>query len=335
VNSSNNESPKADKPYAVKAAQQVVEEEKSFSLVKKPVEEIGSFDSDGLIIVRSPGDIAIDSDGNFYVVDGRGYVLHISKEFKYIKTVAEKPADFKGTWGYAGGLHFDPKAKELYVASSDGNAIRVFDAEGKLLRTVSVAKPNPDTTSQLQWAPAPVGPALGIDGILWVSDGGYFQLVGFNRKGEEVKRIGLPREHKDRKPGDGNLVAPAYVAVNPKNGNLYVLEVGMQRVSLFNKDGKFLSHIGGRGAQAGKFLLPAGLAVDENGVAYVGDRNLDRLQTFDEKGGYLATLVDLKKKTPEKQIQIVPGVVGVAARNGVVYYSDVTKESVVAFKILQ
>ena len=335
VNSSNNESPKAATPYAVKAAQPVSVVEKSFSLVKKPVEEIGSFDSDDKIIVRTPKDIAIDADGNFYVADGRGYVLHISKEFKYIKTVGERPADFKGVWGYADGLYFDPKAKELYVAFPDGAAVRAFDAEGKFLRAFGLPKPNPDTTSQLQWAPVPVDTATGIDGILWVSDGGYFQLIGFNRKGEELKRIGLPREHKDRKPGDANLVAPSYVAVNPKSGNLYVLEVGMQRVSLFDKNGKFLSHIGGRGALPGKFLLPAGLAVDENGVAYVGDRNLDRLQTFDEKGEYLATLVNLKKKDPEKQIQIAPGAVGVAARNGVVYYSDVTKESVVAFKILQ
>jgi len=335
VDTSNNESPKAVKPYVVKAVQQASVEEKLVSLVKKPVEEIGSFDSDGLIIVRTPKDIAIDSDGNFFVSDGRGYVLHISKEFKYLKTVGEKPADFKGLWGYAEGLCFDLKSKELYVAYPEMGSIRVFDAEGKLLRTIGVPKPNPNTTSELQWAPGPGDVVMGIDGILWVSDGSYFQLVGFNGKGEEVKRIGLPREHKDRKPEDGNLVAQSLVAVNPKNGNIYVLEVGMQRVSMYDKDGKFLAHMGGRGALPGKFLLPAGLAVDENGVAYVGDRNLDRLQMFDEKGGYVATLVNPKKKDPSKQIQIVPGVVGIAARNGVVYYSDVSKESVVAFKILQ
>jgi len=249
--------------------------------------------------------------------------------------VSERPADFTGTWGYADGLYFDPKAKELYAAYTDVGGVRVFDAEGKLLRFIGVSKPKPDTTSQPDLAPAPVDQAMGIDGILWVSEGGYFQLLGFNAKGEEVKRIGLPRGHKDRKADDGNLVAPSYVAVNPKNGNVYVLEVGMQRVSLFDKDGKFLSHIGGRGAMPGKFLLPAGLAVDENGVAYVGDRNMDRLQTYDEKGDYLATLVNPKKKDPAKQIEIVPGVVGIASRNGVVYYSDVTKESVVAFKVLQ
>ena len=336
VNSSNNESPKAAKPYAVKAAQQVVVEEKAVTIVRKEVEEIGSFDVDGQVIVRTPKDLAIDSDGNFYVVDGRGFVLHISKDFKYIKTMGERPADFKGgNWGFAEGVFFDGKAKELYVVFTDANAVRIFDADGKLLRVINPSKPNPDTTSKLDWAPAPVDAAIGADGTLWVVEGGYYQLVGYNGKGEEVKRASLPREHKDRKPGDGNLVAPAYIAVNPRNGNLYVLEVGMQRVSVLDKGGKFLFHMGGRGALPGRFLLPAGIAVDENGVAYVGDRNLDRLQAFDEKGGYLATLVNPKKKTPEKQIQIVPGALGVAVRDGVIYYSDIAGEKVVAYKIIK
>lgn len=332
VNSSNNESPKAAKAYAVKAAQQVAVEEKAVTLVRREVEEVGSYDVDGQIILRTPKDIAVDSDGSFYVVDGRGFVQHISKDFKYINALGERPADFQGNWGFPEGVFFDAKAKELYVAFTDGAMVRIFDAEGKLARSISLAKPNPDTTSRLDWPPAPVDMAIGTDGTLWLVDGGYYQLIGYNGKGEEVKRVSLPREHKDRKPGDGNLVAPSFIAVNPRNGNLYVLEVGMQRVSMFDKGGKFLLHMGGRGALPGKFLLPAGLAVDENGVAYVGDRNLDRIQTFDEKGTYLATLVNPKKKTPEKQIQIAPGALGLAVHNGMIYYSNIAGEKVVAFK---
>jgi sugar lactone lactonase YvrE len=332
VNSSNNESPKAEKPYAANAAQQVDTEEKAVTLVKREVEEVGTYDVDGQIILRTPKDIAVGSDGSFYVVDGRGYVQHVSKEFTYIKAMGERPADFKANWGFPEGVFYDSKAKELYIAFTDGVAVRIFDGEGKLVRGISPAKPNPDTTSKLDWSPAPVDMAIGADGILWVVDGGYYQLIGYNGKGEEVKRISLPREHKDRKPGDANLVAPSFVAVNPKNGNIYVLEVGMQRVSVFDKGGKFLFHMGGRGALAGKFLLPAGLAVDEDGVAYVGDRNLDRIQTFDEKGAYLATLVNPKKKTPEKQIQVAPGALGLAVRDGIIYYSDIAGEKVVAYK---
>ena len=42
-----------------------------------------------------------------------------------------------------------------------------------------------------------------------------------------------------------------------------------------------------------------------------------------------------KKKTPEKQIQIVPGALGVAVRDGVIYYSDIAGEKVVAYKIIK
>jgi sugar lactone lactonase YvrE len=336
VSSTNMESPKADKPLSVKLARLEATEEKVASLVKKPVEVIGTFDVDGQVVLRSPKDLAIDADGNFYVTDGRGFVMYVSKELAFLRKVAERPADFTGGWGNAEGICYDPKAKELYVVFPDADAVRVFDAEGKLLRTMNVAKPDAKVAPKLDWAPFPVDAALGADGTLWVTDGAYYQLVGFNAKGEEVRRISLPREHKDRKPSgdDENLISPAFLAVSPKNGNIYVLEVAMQRATVYDKNGKFVMHIGGRGAQPGKFLLPAGISVDENGVAYVADRNMERLQSFDEKGNYTATYVN-PKKPPEKQITIFGGAVGVTVGKGIIYYSDIMSEKVVAYKIVQ
>jgi len=336
VSSTNQESPKSGKPLVVKMVREEAVEQKVAAMVRKAVEQVATFDLDGQYVIRSPKDVAFDGSGNLFVSEGRGYLVHVEaakEDMKLLKTIGGAPPDYKGTWGYAEGIFFEPKRKELYVAYSDVNTVRVFDTEGSLLRSFSLPKPNPGVAPKLDWAPAPVDVAVGADGIVWVSDGAYYQLVGFNERGEEVRRIGLPRENKDRKPGDENPVAPSFLAVHPSNGNLYVLEVAMQRVSVYDKGGKLVVRIGGRGSQPGKFLLPAGVAIDENGTAYVADRNLERLQGFDEKGEYLATYVNPKKKTPEAQVQIVGGALSVAVRKGFIAYSDILGEKVVLYKI--
>jgi DNA-binding beta-propeller fold protein YncE len=334
VSSTNTESPRSDKPLVVKLVKEAAEQ-KGVVLVQRKVEPVGTFDVDGQYAIRSPKDLAFDGDGNFYVSEGRGYVVHVdAKEMKVLKTLAGPPPDFKGTWGYAEGVYFDKKKRELYVVYTDADTIRVFDTDGNLKRSFSVGKPDPKVAPRTDWNPSPVDVAFGADGVVWVSDGAYFQLVGFNEKGEELKRIGLPREHKDRKGGDPNPVSPAFLAVSPKNGNIYVLEVAMQRVSVYDKDGKMVARIGGRGGQPGKFLLPAGIAVDENGAAYVADRNLERLQSFNESGEYTATYINPKKSTPERQVQIFAGALSVAVQNGVIGYSDAIGEKVVLYKII-
>jgi DNA-binding beta-propeller fold protein YncE len=335
VSSTNMESLKAEKPLAVKLAKAAAEEMKTTAVVKKPVEPVGTFDVDGQYAIRSPKDVAFDDDGNFYVSEGRGFVVHVdAKEMKVLKILADPPKGYQGTWGYAGGVFFDRKQKELYVAYTDANTVRVFDAGGTLKRSFSLSKPDPSTAPRTDWNPAPVDVAVGADGVVWVSDGAYYQLIGFNDKGEEIRRIGLPREHKDRKAGDANPFSPAFLAVSPKNGNIYVLEVAMQWVSVYGKDGKLVTRIGGRGAGPGKFLIPAGIAVDENGIAYVADRNLERLQSFNEGGEYLATYINPKKSTPEKQIQIFGGALSVGVQKGMIVYSDILGEKVVLYKII-
>lgn len=85
----------------------------------------------------------------------------------------------------------------------------------------------------------------------------------------------------------------------------------------------------------GKMLLPAGIAVDEEGTVYVGDRNQAQLQSFNEKGEYLATFVNPKKKDADRQLAIFPGIVGLTVSNGMIYYTDVLGEKVVAYKIIK
>ncbi len=334
ISSANVESPKADKAYAVKVERIEVVEEKVVAIVKKPVEELNTYDVEEKMVLRTPRDIAVDGEGNFFVVDGRGFVHYVSKDFKFIRAIGERPEKFEGNWGYAEGLCFDPTQGELYVVFTDIDLIRVYDRDGKLLRSFALSKPDPKTAPKLDWPPTPVDVAVGADGNLWVVDGAYYQIVVTTRAGEEVRRISLPRGHRDRKDGDANLMAPSNIAVSPKNGNAYVLEVPDQRVTVYDKAGKFIGRVGGRGAGPGRFLLPAGIAVDEQGNIFVGDRNLERMQSFDSKGEYQATYIKPKIKDPQKQITVFPGAYGVAVSHGMIYYSNHMGEKVVVYKIV-
>jgi hypothetical protein len=55
----------------------------------------------------------------------------------------------------------------------------------------------------------------------------------------------------------------------------------------FSKDGKYISEWGKKGTTPGEFDIPHALAFDSKGRLFVGDRNNNRIQIFDQDGKYL------------------------------------------------
>jgi DNA-binding beta-propeller fold protein YncE len=80
--------------------------------------------------------------------------------------------------------------------------------------------------------------------------------------------------------GAGYFERPTDLAVDPRNGDLYVVDSGNNRVQRFNRDGAFQSEFGGMGAGSGQFNQPSGIAVDRDGFVYVADTNNNRIQKF-------------------------------------------------------
>jgi DNA-binding beta-propeller fold protein YncE len=89
------------------------------------------------------------------------------------------------------------------------------------------------------------------------------------------------------------LTSPTAVIVAP-NGNIFVTEghdnsptAPVARVSKWAPDGKFIKGWGSTGPGIGQFTTPHTIAIDSRGRLFVGDRQNNRIQIFDQEGNFL------------------------------------------------
>jgi sugar lactone lactonase YvrE len=132
------------------------------------------------------------------------------------------------------------------------------------------------------------------DGNLWITDVGSapgkgHQVVKLSPSGEVLMRLGRAGEAG---PGTDQFDQPTGVAFAP-NGDILVSEghspsYGNSRIVRFDRDGKFLSVIGQRGAGPMDFVGPHALAFDRRGRMYVADRGNARVSVFNRAGKLVA-----------------------------------------------
>ena len=81
---------------------------------------------------------------------------------------------------------------------------------------------------------------------------------------------------------------PTHAAISPRSGDLFVTDgYGNSCVHRFSPDGKHLLTWGEPGIDAGQFIRPHNLAIDDEGLIYVADRECHRVQVFDEDGRFV------------------------------------------------
>ena len=138
----------------------------------------------------------------------------------------------------------------------------------------------------------PHGLHVDRDGNVWVTDG-----LGKDGKGHQVFKFSpdgrvLMRLGKAGVAGDGpdEFNAPSAVLVAP-NGDIFVADGHggntNARIVKFSKDGKFIKSWGKKGSSPGEFDIPHALAMDLRGRLFVGDRQNNRIQIFDQDGNYI------------------------------------------------
>jgi tripartite motif-containing protein 71 len=262
--------------------------------------------------------IAVDQQGNLYVVDCEGNrIQKFDGEGNFITTWgSEGSGDGQFLFWYirsssrypVGDVAVDGQG-HVYVADSGNSRIQVFDSEGKFL---------------FKWGElgmgdgqfyAPLGVAVGPEGDVYVTDEARPDVQRFDSQGQFLTKWSVPdmsgpyvktlaadaqghvyvpgdtQVHKfdgqgtllgavgEEGPGDGQFQEPVAVAVD-RQGNVYVADNVAHCIQKFDSEGNFLRRWGSIGANPSEFRNPSGLAVAMDGSIYVTDAGNRRVQKF-------------------------------------------------------
>jgi DNA-binding beta-propeller fold protein YncE len=127
----------------------------------------------------------------------------------------------------------------------------------------------------------------GPDGVDPRRDGKGHQVFKFSTEGELLMTLGTAGVAGDG-PNEFNRPSTVYVA---PNGDIFVGDghgVGSNaRIVKFAADGTYIKSWGRSGTAAGDFATPHAFAMDSRGRLFVGDRENDRIQIFDQDGNFL------------------------------------------------
>jgi len=219
--------------------------------------------------LKLPGDVAIDAQGNLWVVDkGNNRVQKFDPSGKFL-------AKF-GSLGSGDGQFNRPTAiaiaanGDLLVTDAGNGRVQRFSSAGAYL-----SKFGSKGTGNGQFTGSgPEGIAIDAAGNIWVSDTYGGRLQKFSSAGAFIKVAG------SKGSGTGQLGEPTGIDVAP-NGDVWVADWQNNRVSVFNSNGEFLSQFGSVGSGDGQFSHPDEIEIDKLGNVWVGDQSNNRVQQFD------------------------------------------------------
>lgn len=195
-------------------------------------------------------------------------------------------------WGAAIGVDIAPDGHSVWVFDRCGTTdncsgsplapIQKFDASGKLVIAFGAGLFN-----------YPHGLDVDADENVWVCDGRARDGKGetcikFSSAGERLLTLGRRGVAGD---GHDTFNGPSDILVAP-SGEVFVADGHggdtNARIVKFSPDGKFIRAWGRKGSAPGEFDMPHGLAMDSAGRLFVADRGNNRIQIFDQDGGFIA-----------------------------------------------
>jgi len=131
------------------------------------------------------------------------------------------------------------------------------------------------------------GILAGPDGSIYCADDGTHTITRFTADGRLLLTLGERNQPAPRWSGQP-FNRPTHAAVSPVTGNLYVSDgYGNSRIHKFTADGQYVSSWGEPGIDAGQFIRPHNIAVDDQDRVYVADRECHRVQVFDADGAFI------------------------------------------------
>jgi DNA-binding beta-propeller fold protein YncE len=132
----------------------------------------------------------------------------------------------------------------------------------------------------------PLDLALGADDLVYVVNRSYENRTDGVRITICTLAEKFIAEFGSHGEGEGEFVWPTGIALDSQ-GQVYVTDEWLDRVSIFTKDGKFLRHWGKSGSGEGELRGPAGLAISSDGTVFLVDSKNHRVQKFTLDGRYV------------------------------------------------
>ena len=212
---------------------------------------------------RLPAGTAWNGNTSWITADGKGQVMVLVRTAPYFR-VLTRDGTFVKAFGDDGLLQSahsvtnDPQGN-LWVTDSAAHVVHKFTADGRLLMTLGKKGVAGDNASRDLFN-QPNHVAVAPSGDIYVSDG-YVnaRVVQFSSAGQFVRIIGGV---KGSQPGQ--LQLPHGVALDSR-GRILVNDSDNQRVSVFDKDGKFI--------EAWAYTSRGGIAVAPDDTVYISDVN--------------------------------------------------------------
>jgi len=231
--------------------------------------------------LQRPVSIAIDQEGNLYVLDQNNFrIQKFDREGNPVTkwgTVGSGDGQFAFT-PWLNGLAVDGQGN-VYVTDDDNHRIQKFDSNGQFLM-----KWGSDGSGDGEFN-VPTDVAVDAQGNVYVTDWEPDQQTTRVQKFDSDGNFLTKWDSLVK--GPGRDVAPNVEIAVDDETNVYIVDEILHRILKFDGDGKLLSTIGEPGTNDGQFNYPWGIAVDGGGNLYVADSESHRIQKFDSDGKFL------------------------------------------------